>query len=1004
MVFSTTLQRVWATALPSLCLLTFVFLFLTTTVSATALPSTASFSGPAARPVPPLTIFTLTPQTLVLNGSFTGDDLRYSATLADGKGLAYWMKFSDADATFSMFAPASTLGEVYHIIVTAYSASGLSAATSFHLTVAENSPDCRVDANSDRLGKILSCAGNTIKLRGEIHNGNYRWTGPNGFTSTEKEPEVTVPGIYVLTTDAAARVSCPTTAIVEVLKLDNCNSETANNILPTVLIKADLTTGVGPLTVRLDGSSTRDIDGSVLRYRWSWDGGYATGVKPVVTFPEGKHEVILTVTDNDGARATDRVTIIALPPPAYTSYWLEAECAQVGSNWTIASSTKASGGDYAMPLRSSTSSAPAAVPENLVRFTVTEAKAGNFQLFARVDAYNNTTDSYYVRVNGGSWYAWTSGIIQGRGFQWNKMPRQLALTAGTNTVEVAYREAKTRLDKVFLTATNETPAGMGEIDKTCTVPNQPPVAIASVAATYGIAPFTVTLDGSASTDVDGGIVDYQWAWAGGSAKGMNAQVTLPVGSHMVTLTVADNAGETDHDELLIVVDAPPAPPIPPTSSEPTIPGNSNEFWLEAECATVGGRWIENTATGASGGVYVVVPNSNSTATAPADVADNRVRFTLAAATAGTYSLFARVNAPSNAMDSYWVRVNGGSWYKWSSGVHRGEGFNWTKLPIGVKLAAGNNTVDFAFREMGTQLDKVYLALNGTEPTGMGAEASNCVSNQTTPDVTPETAVEAECALLNTGWSTRSSSSAAGGNYLVFTGDRHLSTPTDASPGQELRFEVVTTQAGTYQLFLRVDAPDPTRNSVWVQVDNNGWILFWKEASGNQMLTKGFEWRAVNNDGKAISFDLDEGKHTIRLVNRESGTKIDKLYLTTDLTAPTGTGPEAAPCGNGTESVNMQTMFSSTLSTPEAEVSVTPVASIFPNPTVDRLTLELTSAHTGAVDLIIYDMNGRRVRQEQFLKDGTESSTELSVGTLPSGMYQLRVIEGDRATTQSFMRR
>ncbi len=1022
MYVSLPLNRGWATAMPILSLL--IFLFSTTSLAATSLSAEVIFSTPVARPIPPQAVHALVPYTLVVNGAFAGTNLRYSATLADGSALPYWMKLSETDGAIQLFAPAATLGDIHQLKVTARNAEGLSATTTFFVYVTDNSPDCGVDANTDRLGKILTCAGDTVQLRGETPTGRYRWTGPDGFTSAVKEPKVTVPGIYVLQTEQNGAYTCPNAALVEVLKLTDCAPDPSHNQLPDVLIKTDRTNGVGPLTVRFDATNTHDRDGSVLRYAWTWEGGSATGMKPTVTFSEGEYEVILTVTDDHGARSTDRISIVSLPPPSYTHYWLEAECADYGKNWALVSATQASAGDYVTPMRSSTSSAPADLPENQVRFTTFDTQEGPFRLFARVDARSNINDSYYVRVNGGAWYAWKSGITAGQGFQWNEMPLTIELKSGTNVVDFAYREASTRLDKLFLSSEGEQPSGMGGTATNCKPPNVTPLAIATSDVIHGQAPLAVQLDGSGSHDPDGQLVRHQWNWADGSTEGMHAQIDLPVGSHMVTLTVVDDRGARDEDEVLIIVEkAPVTPPTPSAPEEETVdpmdPSNPTDpmepdspdkrkgattWWLEAECAQVGNRWMEEASAAASGGKSVVVPTGSSLSTAPADVPDNHVRFTLSALTTDDYYLAARVNAPSNASDSYWVRVNDGDWFKWSNGVRRGSGFNWTKLPITLKLTSGLNTVDFAFREGGAQLDKVFISRSSELPSGLGETATNC--GTLAPTETP--ALEAECAIANSGWTVKSSTTAAGGTYLVHTGDRNLDQPTDANPGDALTYEVDLKESGIHHLYLRLDAPDPTRNSIWVQVDNGAWFLFWKDAEGKQLLTKEFTWFEVRNDTKPITFQLEAGYHTIRLSNRESGTKIDRLLLTTADSLPTGIGPEAAPCGGGTQSVGMQMMFSRTAANPapateQTHVQVVPAtASVFPNPTTDRLTLELSSGHTGAVDLIIYDMNGRPVRQEQILKDDLQSTTELSVGSLPSGMYQLRVIEGDRATVRAFV--
>lgn len=64
---------------------------------------------------------------------------------------------------------------------------------------------------------------------------------------------------------------------------------------------------------------------------------------------------------------------------------------------------------------------------------------------------------------------------------------------------------------------------------------------------------TVRLDGSGSSDPDGGIVNYAWSWPGGGANGQIVDATLPVGTTTVTLTVTDDEGATDTDSLTVQV-------------------------------------------------------------------------------------------------------------------------------------------------------------------------------------------------------------------------------------------------------------------------------------------------------------------------------------------------------------------------------------------------------------------------------------------------------------------
>ena len=64
----------------------------------------------------------------------------------------------------------------------------------------------------------------------------------------------------------------------------------------------------------------------------------------------------------------------------------------------------------------------------------------------------------------------------------------------------------------------------------------------------------VILDGSQSTDRFGSIELYEWVLADTLlASGESPAVTLPLGEHLITLTVTDNDGNTDSDQVLIQV-------------------------------------------------------------------------------------------------------------------------------------------------------------------------------------------------------------------------------------------------------------------------------------------------------------------------------------------------------------------------------------------------------------------------------------------------------------------
>jgi len=103
--------------------------------------------------------------------------------------------------------------------------------------------------------------------------------------------------------------------------------------------------------------------------------------------------------------------------------------------------------------------------------------------------------------------------------------------------------------------------GTAETTATITVNpvNDPPVANAgadqTVTDTDGNGSQSVTLNGTGSSDPDGEPISYAWTATGVNATGQTPIVSLPVGTHNVTLTVTDGHGATSSDAVTVTVQA-----------------------------------------------------------------------------------------------------------------------------------------------------------------------------------------------------------------------------------------------------------------------------------------------------------------------------------------------------------------------------------------------------------------------------------------------------------------
>ena len=101
--------------------------------------------------------------------------------------------------------------------------------------------------------------------------------------------------------------------------------------------------------------------------------------------------------------------------------------------------------------------------------------------------------------------------------------------------------------------------------------------------------------------------------------------------------------------------------------------------------------------------------------------------------------------------------------------------------------------------------------------------------------------------------------------------------------------------GSYDMILRVLAPDGLSNSIYYAFDDTTSLGDWPQLSFDSQPV--WEWKS---SARVLGIPLDEGLHTLYLKGRESGTQVDKILITTNSYTPVGEGGSMPRFANMTD--------------------------------------------------------------------------------------------------------
>ncbi|MBL7872740.1 MAG: tandem-95 repeat protein [Cyclobacteriaceae bacterium] len=368
---------------------------------------------------------------------------------------------------------------------------------------------------------------------------------------------------------------------------------------PTANAGVDKTITLPTNSLNLTGSGS-DPDGSIVSYFWSKVSGPPVSISGQTNatvslsgMVQGTYVFSLTVTDNNGATATDNVTVLVNAAVSN-----QAPIANAGPDKTInlpTNSTTLSGSGSSDPDGSITAylweklSGPTATLTNANAATVSVSAlvAGTyvFRLTVTDNLGATANDQATVTVvgsnqppvaNAGSAITLTlptnSTTISGSGtdadgsvvsYAWSQVsgPNTASLTNATNPTLTVNNLIQGAYIFRLIVTDNLGATGLHEVTVTVNTAsvNKAPFANAGLDKTITLPVNSVVIVGSGN-DLDGTIVSYSWTKFSGPTASLTNENTntltasaLVAGTYMFRLTVTDNLGATGADNIMVTV-------------------------------------------------------------------------------------------------------------------------------------------------------------------------------------------------------------------------------------------------------------------------------------------------------------------------------------------------------------------------------------------------------------------------------------------------------------------
>lgn len=545
------------------------------------------------------------------------------------------------DATLPAQVTASMPAKMLVDYVRVMKWNGKGEVTTNGNTLIANAGSDIVALDKDKNGseKVFLDGSASSNLGGSI--ASYDWTENNVQIATGSNPTVTLSrGTHAITlkiTDGNGKEATDQVNVIVTTGGSSPTADAGSDITINDNNNDDL------VTVQLDGSKSTDPNDAPLTYSWSENGTeITTGVKPTITLHTGKHTILLTVSNEDNLSGSDEVVVNVIDPDNHApvanagsdkSFNVNSSSAQVEVSLDGSASTDTDGsivsykwienGAIIASGRTTSVSLPTGKHRIVLEVTDNDGISSTDELLVSVINVNNVaptanagsdivvvdTDkngSEQVSFNGSASTDTDGSIVN---YIWSENGAEIAtgknaiatMNLGNHTVklEVTDNDGETASITISVKVTQKPTANAG--------------SDIMVVDTNKDGSETVLLNGSQSSASYGSIVSYVWSENNQTiATSQTANHSFGKGTHSIKLTVTNDAGITDFDEVKVIVASPDnIIPVANAGSDTTVLvvnsiGGNAQYVLngsrsyDTDGSVISYEWFENDVKIASG--------------------------------------------------------------------------------------------------------------------------------------------------------------------------------------------------------------------------------------------------------------------------------------------------------------------------------------------------------------------------------------------------------------------